>query len=205
MDPEFESTRRLIEAARAGRQEAYELLFQTYRKELERRVQGRFPAKLQHRLEASDVVQDALTDAVRHFESFRYRGKRSFRNWLLRILENRIRMAVNFHLVRRRRDSGREVPLPDTSPAESKPSGPVLAASVTSPSDAAARRERQERLEQALNVLPRDYGEVIRRVRIQGQSLAEAAEAMGRSQNAIKKLLARALLRLRESLREEEV
>ena len=202
MDLELERTRQLIEAARAGSREAYEELFATYREDLARRLRGRMPAELERRLDSSDVIQETVADAVKSFESFEYRGTGSFRAWLGKILENRVRMDFNFHLAREKRSARREVPLVQTGLSESNAAGAVVPGDLTSPSNAAVGREERERIERALADMPEDYRAVIRAVKIEGRSLAEAARAMDRTENAVKKLLARALMRLSEALDE---
>jgi RNA polymerase sigma-70 factor (ECF subfamily) len=191
MDAEFEETRRLVEAARAGRREAYERLFATYRAELEREI-GRHPALPGP--DRSDLVQDALVDAVRAFERFEPRGPGSFGRWLAKILQNRVR-ASRRERRRDKRDVRREVraeALAATSEPEVLP-----AASITSPSGGAARREENEQVLRALEHLAPDHREVIRLVKLEELSIDEVAARMGRSANAVKKLLARALVELR--------
>jgi RNA polymerase sigma-70 factor (ECF subfamily) len=200
MDPELERTRELIDAARAGEQAACEELFRLHRAELSRKLRGRVPAELRRRVEDSDVLQSALADAVRAFDTFEYQGRGSFRRWLARILENRLRMDFNFHVARERRSARREVRLagPDATGASV---GFSPAADITSPSQAAAASEQRAAIEGALAKLSEDHRHVIRLVRLEGRSLADAARELGRTENAAKKLLARALLELSSALR----
>jgi RNA polymerase sigma-70 factor (ECF subfamily) len=197
-------TRLLIDAARAGDETAREELFRLHRAELARALRGRVPLELRRRIEDSDVLQNALADALRSFEGFEYRGPGSFRRWLARILENRLRMDFNFHVARERRSARREVAL--RAPESTLGSGPVAvpAASTTSPSQAAALNEQRAALERALEQLSDDHRRIVRLVRVEGRSLAEAAHALGRSENAAKKLLARALLELGAAMRRGE-
>ena len=66
------------------------------------------------------------------------------------------------------------------------------------------REERFERLQKALESLPPDYREAIRLSRIEGLKTVEIAERMGRSREAVKQLIFRALRRLRESFGDTE-
>jgi len=202
---DIEHTRSLIEEARAGKRAAYEELFKTYRDGMSRQLGGKIPDPIRDRVEASDVVQEALIDAVSHFDSFRYQGPGSFRRWLARILQNRLRMTIRFHLQRKKRSPRREVPIrtaESTSGTSSRLGGVTLEARIASPESVAAVRERREIIEKTLRDLPSDYREVIRLVKLEEKSLANAAEKLGRSENAVKKLLARALLRYGEALKE---
>jgi RNA polymerase sigma-70 factor (ECF subfamily) len=202
MDEELEHTRVLLERAREGDEEAYEALFARHRGELERRARASLSPALQRLLDPSDLVQECELAALEAFEPFEYRGPGSFRSWLYRILENRVAMERRF-LGRAKRDIAREVSLapPSAEPGAARAS--ALADSASSPSDRAAADERRARLQGRLASLPEDHRRVVELVRLEERTIAEAAAQLGRSENAVKKLLARALLRLRDGLREE--
>lgn len=200
-DPELEGTRRLIEDARAGKRAAYEELFRLYSEDLGRRVR-RLDLPRGARVAASDVIQETLCDALRGFDSFEPRGPGSFRRWLARILEHRVRMLAN-HQHAQKRDARREVEVAADGPASGTAPVERLAGSVQSPSSVAARGERREALERALERLSDDHREVLRLVKLHELPIAAAAQEMRRSENAVKKLLARALLELRAVLGED--
>ena len=69
-------------------------------------------------------------------------------------------------------------------------------ASFCSPSQVAIRNEDLALLKGAFDRLPDDYRTVVTLARIVGLSHAEIAEEMGRSENAVRTLLHRALARL---------
>ena len=58
-----------------------------------------------------------------------------------------------------------------------------------------------ERIERIVAALPDDYREVIRMTKVEGCDLREVAASMGRSESAVRKLMARALLRIGTVLR----
>ena len=196
MDFDLDRTAKLIAEARAGRREASDELFRAYGEVLGRAIRRRMHGARSPRFDTSDVVQEALADAVLHFDDFEPRGPGSFRRWLLAILENRLRMAVHREHAEKR-DARREA-APARGRSGSFPS--ALAGSVTSPSSAAAAGEERERVELLLARLSPDHAEVVRLVKIRELSVAEAARRMGRTENAVKKLLARALLAMRAEL-----
>ena len=72
-----------------------------------------------------------------------------------------------------------------------------LLARDTSPSLQATRREQAVLLADVLAKLPDDYREVIILRHLQGRTFPEVAAHMGRTSDAVKKLWARALARLR--------
>jgi RNA polymerase sigma-70 factor (ECF subfamily) len=75
-----------------------------------------------------------------------------------------------------------------------------LAASISTPSQRASRREQAVLLSEALDKLPRDYREVIILRHLEQCSFAEVANRMGRSEDSVQKLWVRALANLRKSL-----
>jgi RNA polymerase sigma-70 factor (ECF subfamily) len=199
MDLGLERTRDLIQAARAGQREAYEELFRAHRADLAREIANKMRARRSSRCERSDIVQQTLLDAVAHFDTFEPRGPGSFRRWLVRILENRLYMSVRRER-REKRDARRDVQLENESVAGSRRE--ATSGSTASPSFGAARREERERVRAALERLPAEHARVIRLVKLEELSIAVAAQRMSRSENAVKKLLARALLALRAELGE---
>jgi RNA polymerase sigma-70 factor (ECF subfamily) len=192
VDEDLERTQRLIGEARHGRAGALDELLGDGRAALERALELRVPSRLRARLDVSDVVQDALVDAFAHLDTFEPRGAGSFRAWLRRIAENRLKMAVARHLGTERRGAQHETTI------RSGAQEPLGAA--TSPSSLAGRGERRDLIHAALEELSDEHRAVIQLVRFDGLSIAQVAQRMGRSENAVKKLQARALIELERRL-----
>jgi RNA polymerase sigma-70 factor (ECF subfamily) len=76
----------------------------------------------------------------------------------------------------------------------------LLSGGGATPSGAAATREAVGLVQAAVDRLPEDYRRVVRLYELQGLSIHDVAADMGRSEGAVKMLLARARDRLRESL-----
>jgi RNA polymerase sigma-70 factor (ECF subfamily) len=193
-----DATEHLLRRARDGDAAAFETLLRVHGDRLRRTARGQLPAALRGRIDDSDLVQEALVDAVQHLDQFEERGEGSFRRWLATLMRNRLLMAIQHYLGRKKRDAAREQRLAASS--ASRTFGLKLASPRSSPSAAAIRSERKSALEQALASLPADHAEVVRLVRLQELTIADAAAAMGRTENAVKKLLARALLSRRVEL-----
>ncbi len=79
-----------------------------------------------------------------------------------------------------------------------------VSAGSGSPSRDLRRGERFDRLEQAIERLSADHREVVLLTRIEGLALAAVARRMGRSEEATKKLLWRALRELRRHFGDTE-
>src|SRR5262249_3555643 len=147
---------RLLEQARAGDQGALNELFALYRARLKRMVELRLDRRLQARIDASDVVQEAYVDAVRRLEE--YLGEPSWYPlflWLRLVVGERLLKLHRQHLGTQMRDAGLEVSIyRGALPAASSA---ALAAQLlgkhTSPTQAAVRAERMLRLQDALNML----------------------------------------------------
>ena len=182
-----ESTEDLLRKAVTGDRVAFGRLAERFSDRLRNLVRSRLGPVLREDLDVDDVVQDTFRRALEGIESFESTGDDSFIRWLGVIAENVIRKAA--------RNRAR-------TPATEE----IFEVSVraTSPSVNLRREERFERLQKALESLPPDYREVIRLSRIEGLKTMEIAARMGRSKEAVKQLIFRALRRLRESFGDTE-
>jgi RNA polymerase sigma-70 factor (ECF subfamily) len=106
--------------------------------------------------------------------------------WLARIAEHEIRDRVDYHQ-RQRRDAAREVPLEDDTP---------VAALSRSALSRVIFGERAQQLEDALESLSPEHREVIVLRKLEERSFAEVGRRMGRSEDACRMLLARAMTAL---------
>src|SRR6516162_4779409 len=155
MDHNSPETVRLIERARAGDAQALETLFTRHRERLRRMVELRLDHRLQSRLDASDVIQDAYVEVVERLDEYLRDPRLPFFLWLRLVVGERLMKLHRHHLGTRMRDAGREVSLyRGALPAASSA---ALAAQLlgkhTSPTQAVVRAERVLRLQEALNAL----------------------------------------------------
>jgi RNA polymerase sigma-70 factor (ECF subfamily) len=156
--------------------------------------------RLRGKLDASDVAQLALMEAVRAWPGFRGESEAELLGWLHGILAHVLAHEVRRYAGTQQRDVGREVSLEQELAASSARMGEMLAAEQTSPSAAAARREESLVLADALARLPADYREVIVLRNLEGLSHEEVAKRLGRGVGAVRMLWVRALARLRQEL-----
>jgi len=184
----------LLKAARNGDESAFRILFDRHAAELQGRARRAIPASLRRRLSESDVVQDAFLVAFRRLGEFRETDADSFRAWLARILEWKLREARRRHLGTARRSVARDVT------RGGRPASGEFPASGPSPSQVAAGHELEARVESAISRLAEDHGTVVRLVHSRGYSFEAAAELMERSAEAVRKLYSRALAELAKDL-----
>src|SRR5262249_30321022 len=100
----------------------------------------------------------------------------------------------------RRRDVRLERELAEDVDRSSRAMDHSLVASQSSPSQEAARREQSVLLADALGRLPESYREVIILRHLEGLAFSEVSHRMGRSEDSVKNLWARALARLRREM-----
>ena len=120
-DPPSETVR-LLERLRAGDRQALAELFQRHRDRLRRMVELRIDARLQGRIDASDVLQDGFLDLANRVEGYLSDPRLPVFLWLRLVVSDRLAMVHRDHLGTRMRDAGQEVslyrdPLPQASSA----------------------------------------------------------------------------------------
>jgi RNA polymerase sigma-70 factor (ECF subfamily) len=195
-------TQALIDRAVRGDQGAWGELLARHRDRLRRMVALRLDRRLQGRVDASDVIQEAMLDASRRLAEFRQNPTMPFFLWLRYLTGQRLLEQHRRHLGAQGRDVGREISLyrgamPETTTA-------ALAAQLlgrhTSPSQAAQRAERKIRLQESLNSLDPLDREILALRHFEHLSNAEAAEVLRLDRSAASKRYARALVRLKDIL-----
>lgn len=191
-------TRQLVESAVAGDRAARSDLLQRHLDGVRAFVRLRLGRQLRDRDTSLDLVQSVCREALEDLHDFRYRGPHSFRNWLLRRAENKIRDRGRYwSRERRRRD--REAGQVSAALAEERERGVDLLSQLRTfctPSRHASAREELARAEAAFRSLPDDYREVILLARVQHLPHEQIAEQMGRSVASTRTLLHRALARV---------
>jgi RNA polymerase sigma-70 factor (ECF subfamily) len=159
------------------------------------------PPQLRGKLDPSDLVQQALLRAHEKREQYRGGSSAEEAGWLRAILANILAEAAR-RFGRQQRDVAREQSLEAALAESSARIEAWLAASDSSPSDAAVRQEQQLRLAAALPRLPDDQRQALELRHFGGLAIAEIAREMGRTEIAITGLIRRGLQRLRELLGE---
>jgi len=182
----------LILRARAGDEDAFRQLVERHTPALRRRIRRRLPALLRRKVAESDVLQSAYLIAHKKLATFEDRGDGAFEAWLDRIAALKIRELVRHYRGTEKRGVDRELTR-DERPATEQLAGPY-----PSPSAHAIASELERKVRAAMRSLPEDYRTVLRLVRDEGLAAAEAARRMDRSANAVAKLYARAVCRLKE-------
>ena len=179
-------SRELLDQARAGSPEALDRLYERCAGRLLAFIRLRLGRDLRSRLESRDILQATLLKSLEHVSELKADGTRSALAWLARIAEHEIRDCADFHH-RQKRDAARELPLDDEVPL------PSLTRSALS---RVILDEQAQRLEDALDSLSPAHREVILLRKFEDLSFAEIAERLGKTDDACRMLLARAMTAL---------
>ena len=197
-------TRRLVELAKEGDRAALEKLSQTYSERVQRIVRMRMGKELRSKLESMDIVQDTLICAIRGLDRFTYTDEGDFTRWLSHITENRLRDNLD-KLHADKRDIRKEKPLnSDKGDGRQSHGRPIEPLYTATPSVEIEKKEQLDRLERAMDTLKQEYKEVIVLTKIEGLSYKQAAQRLGKSPNALRMLLCRAMAALSEVYEEQQ-
>jgi RNA polymerase sigma-70 factor (ECF subfamily) len=187
---------------RAGDPAAAGELFAEFRERLKKVVKLRLDRRLQGRLDASDVLQEAFLDVQRKAADFANKPDLPVYLWLRLVTSERLLILHRHHLGAQMRDVAQEVSLcPGGAPAASTHSlANLLLGRITSPTQAAIRAERQLRLQESLNGMDLLDREILTLRHFEELSNSEAATVLGLSKTAASNRYIRALKRLKEIL-----
>jgi RNA polymerase sigma-70 factor (ECF subfamily) len=190
----------LLQQARSKDAAALGQLLELYRGYLSLLARVQIGRRLQGKFDAADLVQETFLEAFRHFATFRGNSEAELVHWLRQILAARLAKLVRRYLGTHQRDVRLERELAAELDQSSRLLDQGLVAPHSSPSRQAARREQAVLLADGLGQLPAHYREVLILRHLEGLSFPEVARRMGRTVLSVKKLWARALPRLRDTL-----
>jgi RNA polymerase sigma-70 factor (ECF subfamily) len=161
-----------------------------------------FPEHLRTKLDPADVVQEALLKAHAVKGAFEGRTEAETLAFLQKIVTTTLADYVRY-FDRTKRHATLERSLERVLDESSARLEDWLAAEQTSPSQKASQHEQLFRLAQALAELPESQRKALELHRLQGRSLAETAEEMAISKQAVAGLLRRGIQALRDRLRKD--
>ncbi len=161
-------------------------------------------ASLKRKVEADDILQEVSSEAVRTLENTDLKDRDPF-SWLCHLAEQRIVDAHRRYFGSQKRDANREVALDGGSSTASR-AGLInlLIASMTSPSQAFSRNQKQMRMLEALSQLPEEQHTALRLRYLEGLSSKEVAQHLGKTDGAVRVMLTRAISRLQSLLGEPD-
>jgi RNA polymerase sigma-70 factor (ECF subfamily) len=194
----------LFEDLQAGRdvRRAQEELYRLVSAALLEPLRGKVPLRARSRLDVEDVLHEAVLRALANVAKVQCDNERQFLAWVYRIARNLITDQA-------KRMSARAVPFARDR-ASSTGDDDQSGASATAPREsripgrersAESGVERQDIIESVLAQMREAEADVIRRRWLSGQSFAEVAAALGRTEKAVKGLYGRAWKKFQELAR----
>jgi RNA polymerase sigma-70 factor (ECF subfamily) len=144
------------------------------------------------------LVQETMIAAHRSFRGFQGQTEPELAAWIRSILAH-----VSANAVRHYRRQKRDVRLERQLQQEFDDSSQMLDQSMvprttqSSPSQRLIRRENAVLMAQALDQLAADYREVLVLRELQGLKIVDIAKRLGRSEDSVQKLWARAVMQMR--------
>lgn len=181
-----------LAAARDGIGDTIGELLESCRPYLLAIAMAELPGDLNGKLGASDLVQDTLVKGVERFGTFQGRTPEELAGWLRRILLNQLANVVKAYGTGKRqvvREQAADSALADTR--------------QLSPSAATLSREEWERLDTALGRLSEEGRQVILMRHRDNLSFTQIGANLGKSEDAVGKIWARAIDRLQRELSRE--
>lgn len=206
MWPEADQTHELLDLVRQGDDDATGRLLQRHREALRRMVDMRLDQQIRQRVDASDIVQDAMIEANRRLRTYLENPAMPFHLWLRQIATDRLIDAHRRHRVSKKRSVDLE-------------QAPVVASNLDhstihfeanfsdremTPAAAAVHHELQRRFEEAIDEMEQQDQEIIVMRNFEKLCNQEVAQALGLTEPAASMRYLRAMRRLRKILAPEE-
>lgn len=164
--------------------------------ELRAFVRLRAGEALRQRESTSDLVQSTCREVLSHLDRFQFPDDTAFRRWLFVTAQRKIADRVDHHLAQKRA-AAREERLASDGGAYDE-SLATCYRRFSSPSHRALVRDEIEQIERAFDGLTEEQREVVTLAHVVGLSRAQIAEQLGKSENAVRIVLHRALARIAE-------
>lgn len=193
-------TQVLLDRVRDGDEAALNGLLARHRDAIRRMIDRRMDRVVQHRVDASDIVQDVLLEANRRLGDYLANPTMPFRLWLRHMARDRLIDAHRRHRVAASRSVDREVSLPASPTADDRSRDDVvgqIADRELTPAAAATWHELERRFSAAVERLDEADRQIVLLRHFEHLSTADAAAALGLSKPAAGMRYLRAMRRLR--------
>lgn len=196
------TTRELVLLAQQREVQAIDELYRRYAPRVLAIVRDRMGRRLRLKEQSSDLMQDTLLKMLRELDRFLYQGETAWIAYLATRVEQVIRDKVDYWNAAKR-DPTRELPL-DLAETSERAEWRTVRNQLTA-SGIFERNENIQRLRRAMNQLridDEDSWDLVRLVRIDGQTYGTVAEMKGITSEAVRKKYYRAWKRLKRYFRE---
>ncbi len=188
---------KLVEEIAKGNKESLAEFFQLRRFDLLAVILSKMGPGLRKKVEAEDIFQEVCSTAIQSLDSVQISDAGPF-GWLCEIADRRI-IDQQRKFAAGKRDSAREKGIHGKNDDDIGLVN-LLVASITSPSRAFSRNQKEFKLVQAMKELPETQQQVLELRYSKGKSSKEIAAEIGKSDGATRVLITRSLQKLKEVL-----
>ena len=197
--PDPQPTQVLLDRVRDGDKAAINGLLARHREAIKRMIDRRMDRVVQHRVDASDIVQDVMLEANRRLGDYLANPTMPFQLWLRHMARDRLIDAHRRHRVAANRSVDREVSLPAGGTGDRSAADVVagIADRELTPAAAATWHELERRFAAAVEQLEEDDRQIVLLRHFEHLSTADAAAALGLSKPAAGMRYLRAMRRVR--------
>jgi RNA polymerase sigma-70 factor (subfamily 1) len=194
----------LVQRIRGGDTDALAEYIDERRPQLISFIERNLSDAMRRKVDSDDLLQEVSVDCVRSLGEIDLSVRDPF-NWLCHVAERRIIDAHRKFFGTQKRDAGREVAL-GTPGGETGQAGIIdlLIASITSPSQAFSRNEREIKMLAAIETLSQEGQEAIRMRYVEGLATKDIGERLGKSDVAVRVMLTRTIQKLQQMLVDPE-
>ena len=195
-----EPSEELLARVRSGEPTAVAEFTELRRPQLLAYISRQLGYALRSKVDPDDLVQDAAIRAVRNPHLFTTPDRDPF-GVLCHLGQECIVDAHRKFIEAQKRDAGREVAI-DANRGDSEGGGlrNLLIASITTPSKAFSRNEKELRMWDALGSLPEDQREALRLRYVDGLPTKDIAQRLRKTDGAVRVMLTRSLDKLQQIL-----
>ena len=184
----------LTRQAIAGDPEALEQLLLAQYARLHAAVARKIPNDINRVVTAEDILQDVYIEAFRHIANFKPQGEDAIYRWLATIARNRLIDVVKAQRAAKRGgDAHRLTHATPWSQAGVDNLFDRLAFHSSTASRSAVREEAVAAMHVVMASIKQEYRDALAMRYMQGKSVREIADAMGRSEGSVNMLLHRGL------------
>jgi RNA polymerase sigma-70 factor, ECF subfamily len=200
MWPDQDETRKLLAGAQDGDRDAVDRLMDRHRDSLHRMIRCRLNRGMAARVDASDIVQDALLTASRRLADYLQDPRMPFHAWVRQLARDRLNDVYRRQLADKR-NVAREQHVAAGDDSSFDPLNNVRDLQLT-PAAMLLRKEFADRFHAAVEQLPNDAREILLMRHSEQLTNAQAAEVLGLTQPAAAMRYLRALKQLKPLLGE---
>lgn len=192
----------LMGQARAGDAHSLGLLLESYRNYLTLLADREIGRRLQRKVDAADIVQEAFLEAHRQYKNFQGHAEAQLTEWMRTILAGVLANTVRRYFGTQARDVRLEHEFVEDLQQSSCQLATWAVARESSPSAKAVRGEQTLIIADGLAKLSEDYRMVLMMRHLDGLSFAEIAVKLNRSVDSVEKLWVRGLAKLKKTCAE---